>query len=247
MADMLRSRAEELKGKRTRENLCTAFAGESQARNKYTFFAAKARAEGYNQITDLFKETANNADIIYNFVIDEDGTLSVEDGGLIKEVSMEDGKKTYNIVNEWIADIAPSVPEDPSDSNSYNTPNIPNTPDTYSSFDNFRYNKGFEEPVSKDAVINDESTPLSKKDEDVILNEKDEDEDDENEDNESIGMNETLNFDNGRLKDDEIPLSAIPKTAEKMRFGFLVYLVTLLSGLVLFLGEVSDFVKRRKK
>ena len=60
MADMLRSRAEELKGKRTRENLCTAFAGESQARNKYTFFAAKARAEGYNQIADLFEETANN-------------------------------------------------------------------------------------------------------------------------------------------------------------------------------------------
>ena len=44
MTDMLRSRAEELKGKKTRENLCTAFAGESQARNKYTFFAAKARA-----------------------------------------------------------------------------------------------------------------------------------------------------------------------------------------------------------
>lgn len=60
MTDMLRSRAEELKGKKTRENLCTAFAGESQARNKYTFFAAKARAEGYNQIADLFEETAHN-------------------------------------------------------------------------------------------------------------------------------------------------------------------------------------------
>ena len=60
MTDMLRSRAEELKGKKTRENLCTAFAGESQTRNKYTFFAAKARAEGYNQIADLFEETAHN-------------------------------------------------------------------------------------------------------------------------------------------------------------------------------------------
>ena len=60
MTDMLRSRAEELKGKKTRENLYTAFAGESQARNKYTFFAAKARAEGYNQIADLFEETAHN-------------------------------------------------------------------------------------------------------------------------------------------------------------------------------------------
>lgn len=60
MADMLRSRAEELKGKKTAENLATAFAGESQARNKYTYFASKAREEGYNQIADLFEETANN-------------------------------------------------------------------------------------------------------------------------------------------------------------------------------------------
>lgn len=50
----------ELKGSKTEANLLTAFAGESQARNKYTFYASKARKEGFNQIADLFEETANN-------------------------------------------------------------------------------------------------------------------------------------------------------------------------------------------
>ena len=50
----------ELKGSKTEENLMTAFAGESQARNKYTYFASKARKEGYEQIAAIFEETANN-------------------------------------------------------------------------------------------------------------------------------------------------------------------------------------------
>jgi rubrerythrin len=50
----------ELKGSKTEKNLQTAFAGESQARNKYTYFASKARKEGYVQIANLFEETANN-------------------------------------------------------------------------------------------------------------------------------------------------------------------------------------------
>ena len=50
----------ELKGSQTEKNLLAAFAGESQVRNKYTFFAEKARKEGYEQIADLFLETANN-------------------------------------------------------------------------------------------------------------------------------------------------------------------------------------------
>ena len=50
----------ELKGSKTYENLKTAFAGESQARNKYTYFASKAKKEGYEQIADLFLETAEN-------------------------------------------------------------------------------------------------------------------------------------------------------------------------------------------
>ncbi|MCM0650282.1 rubrerythrin family protein [Clostridium swellfunianum] len=49
-----------LKGTRTAENLMKAFAGESQARNRYTFYASVAKKEGYLQIADLFIETANN-------------------------------------------------------------------------------------------------------------------------------------------------------------------------------------------
>ena len=48
----------ELKSSKTYENLKTAFAGESQARNKYTYYASKAKKEGYNQISELFLETA---------------------------------------------------------------------------------------------------------------------------------------------------------------------------------------------
>ena len=50
----------ELKGSKTEQNLLAAFAGESQARNKYTYYASKAKKEGYNQIAALFEETANN-------------------------------------------------------------------------------------------------------------------------------------------------------------------------------------------
>ncbi len=51
---------ENLKGTKTEANLQAAFAGESQARNKYTYYASKARKDGYNQIADIFEETANN-------------------------------------------------------------------------------------------------------------------------------------------------------------------------------------------
>ena len=50
----------ELKGSRTEANLMAAFAGESQARNKYTFYASMARVDGYRQIGDVFDETAGN-------------------------------------------------------------------------------------------------------------------------------------------------------------------------------------------
>ena len=49
-----------LKGTKTEKNLMEAFAGESQARNKYTYFASKARKEGYEQIAAFFEETAGN-------------------------------------------------------------------------------------------------------------------------------------------------------------------------------------------
>lgn len=50
----------ELKGSKTEMNLKEAFAGESQARNKYTYFASKARKDGYEQIAAIFEETAGN-------------------------------------------------------------------------------------------------------------------------------------------------------------------------------------------
>ena len=49
-----------LKGSKTEANLMAAFAGESQARNKYTYYASKAKKEGYEQIAAIFTETANN-------------------------------------------------------------------------------------------------------------------------------------------------------------------------------------------
>jgi len=50
----------ELKGSKTEKNLMAAFSGESEARNKYTFFASKAKKEGYEQISAIFTETAGN-------------------------------------------------------------------------------------------------------------------------------------------------------------------------------------------
>ena len=49
-----------LKGSKTEANLMTAFAGESQARNKYTYYASKAKKEGYEQVAAIFEETAGN-------------------------------------------------------------------------------------------------------------------------------------------------------------------------------------------
>jgi rubrerythrin len=61
-----------LKGTRTEKNLLSAFAGESQARNRYTFFASRAHKEGYEQIANLFTETAGNekehAEIFFKYL-----------------------------------------------------------------------------------------------------------------------------------------------------------------------------------
>ena len=50
----------ELKGSKTEQNLLAAFAGESQARNKYSYYASKAKKDGYEQLAAIFEETANN-------------------------------------------------------------------------------------------------------------------------------------------------------------------------------------------
>jgi len=61
-----------LKGTKTEKNLLTAFAGESQARNRYTYFASKAKKQGYEQISAIFSETADNekehAERIFKFL-----------------------------------------------------------------------------------------------------------------------------------------------------------------------------------
>ncbi len=69
-----------LKGSQTEKNLLTAFAGESQARNRYTYFASQARKEGYMQISGIFEETANqekeHAERLFKFL--EGGEAKVE-------------------------------------------------------------------------------------------------------------------------------------------------------------------------
>jgi len=72
--------AKSIKGTRTEKNLLTAFAGESQARNRYTYFAGQARKEGFIQIADIFAETANqekeHAKRFFSFL--EGGEVKVE-------------------------------------------------------------------------------------------------------------------------------------------------------------------------
>ncbi len=69
-----------LKGTRTEKNLLTAFAGESQARNRYTYFASQAKNEGYEQIASIFLETADNekehAKRLFKFL--EGGEVKIE-------------------------------------------------------------------------------------------------------------------------------------------------------------------------
>lgn len=66
----------ELKGSKTEKNLMEAFAGESMARNKYTYYASKARKDGFEQIARIFEETANNekehAKIWFKLLHDDD-------------------------------------------------------------------------------------------------------------------------------------------------------------------------------
>jgi len=71
-----------VKGTQTEKNLLTAFAGESQARNRYTFFASKARKEGYEQIANFFIETAANekehAEVFFNYLEGGDVVITAD-------------------------------------------------------------------------------------------------------------------------------------------------------------------------
>lgn len=70
----------DLKGSQTEKNLLTAFAGESQARNRYTFFASKAKKDGFRQISEIFTETANqekeHAERLFKFLQGGDVEIS---------------------------------------------------------------------------------------------------------------------------------------------------------------------------
>jgi rubrerythrin len=72
--------AKSIKGTKTEKNLLTAFAGESQARNRYTYFAGQARKDGFVQIADIFDETANqekeHAKRFFSFL--EGGAVEIE-------------------------------------------------------------------------------------------------------------------------------------------------------------------------
>ena len=100
-----------LKGTKTLENLMKAFAGESQARNRYTFFASKAKKEGYIQIQNIFLETAANekehAEMFYKYIVENEGL----DGeammvGFTAEypVSLSDDTRT-NLINAAAGDL----------------------------------------------------------------------------------------------------------------------------------------------
>jgi rubrerythrin len=82
--------AKSLKGTKTEKNLLTAFAGESQARNRYNFFASAARKDGFEQIANIFQETADNekehAKIFFQYL--EGGEVMIAAGypaGMIKD------------------------------------------------------------------------------------------------------------------------------------------------------------------
>ena len=82
--------SKQLKGSRTEKNLLAAFAGESQARNRYTYFASAARKEGFEQIANIFAETAENekehAKVFFNYLEGGDvEIIAAYPAGMIKD------------------------------------------------------------------------------------------------------------------------------------------------------------------
>ena len=86
--------AQSLKGTETAENLLKAFAGESQARNRYTYYANVAEEEGYVQIADIFRETAGNerehAKRFFNFLKDDLNGEMLEINGAAYPIALGD-------------------------------------------------------------------------------------------------------------------------------------------------------------
>jgi rubrerythrin len=100
--------ANSIKGTKTEKNLLAAFAGESQARNRYTYFASAARKEGFEQIANIFAETADNekehAKVFFNYLEGGDvEILAAYPAGMIKDTktNLEGAAKGENM--EWTA------------------------------------------------------------------------------------------------------------------------------------------------
>ena len=100
--------ANSIKGTKTEKNLLAAFAGESQARNRYTYFASAARKEGFEQIANIFAETAENekehAKVFFNYLEGGDvEILAAYPAGMIKDTktNLEGAAKGENM--EWTA------------------------------------------------------------------------------------------------------------------------------------------------
>ena len=101
----------DLKGTKTEANLMAAFAGESQARNKYTYYASKAKKDGYEQIAELFTETANNekehAKIWFKLLHDgnvPDTVANLKDAAEADACRMEHliGEETYAAIRRFL-------------------------------------------------------------------------------------------------------------------------------------------------
>jgi rubrerythrin len=109
-----------IKGTKTEKNLLAAFAGESQARNRYTYFASKAKKEGFEQIANIFTETAANekehAEVFFNYLQGGDAEITASyPAGVIKDTksNLEDAAAGENL--EWTtiySDFAKIAKED---------------------------------------------------------------------------------------------------------------------------------------
>jgi len=100
--------AKSVKGTKTEKNLLTAFAGESQARNRYTFFASRAREEGFQQIANIFVETADNerehAKVFFSYLEGGDAEITAAyPAGMVKDTKSNLDAAAAGENMEWTA------------------------------------------------------------------------------------------------------------------------------------------------
>ncbi len=100
--------ANSIKGTKTEQNLLKAFAGESQARNRYTYFASKARKEGFEQIANIFTETAENekehAKVFFNYLVGGDVEIvAAYPAGMIQDTQSNLAAAAAGENMEWTA------------------------------------------------------------------------------------------------------------------------------------------------